>query len=513
MQQNHAPPDATVSYWVKSAEARRHPPLDEDVACDVAVIGGGIVGVTTAFRLAEAGARVVLLEARRIGAGATGYTTAKVSSLHGLTYAGLESSFGSDTSRVYADANQAGLADIASLVDELSIECDFRRKPNFTYSLTRDGERSISEEAAAARRAGLPATVESRIDELPFPVTAAVRVPEQAEFHPLAYLYALADAAADLGVRIHEDTRIASVGRDHPCRVVTESGSVVSAGHVVIATHLPILDRGLFFARTHPERSLVLLARLRGDVPQGMYLSDESPAHSLRSVPVDGEELLMVGGESHKTGQSDEAERHRALEDWARGHFDVETVDHRWATQDNMPADGLPFVGRLWPFSDRLLTATGLRKWGLAMGTSAARIMVDAVQGTEHRWSPIFSPSRVHPRAGAASFVKENANVGFHFVADRITRRGSDSDLSPGEGAVVGSGAGQRAVYRDETGELHSLSARCTHLGCIVRFNSAERTWDCPCHGSRFDCLGRVVNGPASSDLPRMESAEESPAR
>jgi glycine/D-amino acid oxidase-like deaminating enzyme/nitrite reductase/ring-hydroxylating ferredoxin subunit len=497
--------DGYLSHWARSAEAERHQPLEQDAECDVVVVGGGIVGVTSAFRLARSGARVILLEARRIGSGTTGYTTAKVSSLHGLTYSKLESSLGADTARIYAEANEAGLAEISRVVEELAIDCDFRRKPNFTYSETESGRSTIEDEADAARRAGLAASVVDEAGELPYPVSASVRVEHQAEFHPLRYLHALAAAAADLGVEIHEETRVVSIDQDEPCRATTERGASVTAGHVIVATHLPILDRGLYFARTHAERSYVLLARLRGEVPQGMYLSDEAPAHSLRSVPTENGERLMVGGESHKGGQSDQAERYRALEEWARERFKVEAVEARWATQDNMPADGLPFIGRLWPLSRRILTATGLRKWGIAMGTSAAAILADEVQGTENRWAATFSPMRLHPLAGGPDFLKENANAGLRFIADRIRARASESELVRGEGAVVGSGLGQRAVYRDESGASHSLSARCTHLGCIVGFNAAERTWDCPCHGSRFSIDGEVIEGPAVHGLRRRD--------
>jgi glycine/D-amino acid oxidase-like deaminating enzyme/nitrite reductase/ring-hydroxylating ferredoxin subunit len=493
-----------VSYWEKSAARGSYPSLAADLECDVAVIGGGIVGVSAAHRLARDGARVALLEARRIGAGATGYTTAKISSLQGLTYSQLESSIGTDASRTYGEANQAGLKAIAGLVSDLGIECDFRRKPNFTYTEAEERRPSIEDEHRAAVRAGLPSSI-ANVDELPFPVAAAVSFADQAEFHPLKYLHALADAAGEQGCEIHEETRVVDVDQGDPCKLRTDRGVTVRAERVVVATHLPIFDRGLFFARTHPERSYVLLAQLRGRVPQGMYLSDESPAHSLRAVPTDDGELLMIGGESHKAGQSDPAERYAALEEWARERFEVASIEHRWATQDNIPADGLPFVGRLWPFSDKVLTATGLRKWGIAMGTSAASILGDLVAGQQNRWADTFTPMRVHPKAGAATFAKENANVAGHFFIDRIAARESAEGLSPGEGRVTGSGLGQRAIYRDDAGQLHTLSARCTHLGCIVKFNRPEQTWDCPCHGSRFDATGEVIEGPATSPLEHRD--------
>src|SRR5215210_2653479 len=445
-------------------------------------------------------ARYALLEARHLGAGETGYTTAKVTSLHGLTYAKLERSLGGDAARAYAEANEAGLAAVADLVSELSIDCDFRRKTNLTYTESAESRSSIEGEAAAASRAGLSASV-AAVEELPYAVAAAVSVPDQAEFHPLRYLDGLARAAAAAGCVIHERTRAVTLDQGDQVVVRTEDGHAVRAGHVIVATHLPIFDRGLYFARSHPERSYVLLVRLRGDVPQGMYLSDESPAHSLRSVKTDDGERLMIGGESHKAGQSDPRERYASLERWARERFEVEAIEHRWATQDHLPADNLPFVGRLWPFSDRVLTATGLRKWGLAMGTAAAGMLADLVAGRETLWAETFTPMRLHPKAGAPSFAKENANVAMAFFRDRVTRRGSADRLVPGEGRVVGDGLAPRAVYRDESGRLHSLSARCTHLGCIVRFNAAERTWDCPCHGSRFATNGEVIEGPAVHPL------------
>ena len=490
----------TVSYWAKSTQGIEYPPSGE-ADCDVAVLGGGIVGVTTALLLAREGAKVALLEARRIGSGATGNTTAKLSSLHGLTYADLASKLGAGVARTYGEANEAGISLVSSLVDELGIDCDLRRKPNFTYTEDHAHTSQLIDEVRAAEEAGLPASFVTNVDELPYEVPAAVRFDGQAEFHPLRYLHALAAAAADAGCAVHERSRVVSVAQGEPCEVKTEHGATLRARHVVVATHLPILDRGLYFARNHPERSYVVLARLRGDVPQGMYLSDESTAHSLRSVQTPDGELLMVGGESHRVGEGDELERYRDLEEWTRERFDVESIEHRWATQDLIPNDKLPFVGRLWPFSAQVTTATGMRKWGLAMGTTAAAMLSDRALGRDNALDATFDPMRLHPLAAAPSLAKGTATVGFHFFRDRL-QRGSADALAPGEGAVVGDGLHQRAVFRDDDGKLHERSARCTHLGCIVRFNDAERSWDCPCHGSRFGVDGEVLEGPAVRPLP-----------
>jgi Rieske Fe-S protein len=269
----------------------------------------------------------------------------------------------------------------------------------------------------------------------------------------------------------------------------------VTADHVVVATHLPFLDRGLYFARCHPERSYVVAGRT-SDPPAGMYLSTEQPAHSIRAHG----DWLLVGGESHKTGQADAAERYERLEAWARERFAIEP-ELRWATQDQMPVDGVPYVGRHDPLSSGSWVATGFRKWGLAMGTAAAELLAARIAGRDHPWTELFDPQRVRPRASATSFVKENANVALRFVGDRVAKRGDVDDIGPGEGRIVGAGLGQRAVHRDDDGTLHELSARCTHLGCIVNWNTAERTWDCPCHGSRFAASGEVIEGPAVRPL------------
>jgi Rieske Fe-S protein len=292
-----------------------------------------------------------------------------------------------------------------------------------------------------------------------------------------------------------------SVSAGSPCEVRTASGRTVTAGGVVVATHLPFLDRGLYFARCHPERSYVVAAPYEGPAArEGMYLSTESPVHSIRSHELDGRSWLLVGGESHKTGQADAAERYRRLEEWARERFGIEP-ELRWATQDQMPVDGVPFIGPVDPLSRNVYVATGFRKWGLAMGTAAGELLAALVDGREHPWAELFDTLRLRPRASATGFVKENLNVALRFFGDRVLKRAGIGSIPPGEGRIVGSGLGQRAVYRAEDGTLHSLSARCTHLGCIVSWNSGEKTWDCPCHGSRFGARGEVIMGPAVSPL------------
>jgi Rieske Fe-S protein len=275
-----------------------------------------------------------------------------------------------------------------------------------------------------------------------------------------------------------------------------------------VANHFPFTDRALLFARMHPERSYCVAARIEGAPPNGMFISASSPTRSIRSHPLDEEELLIVGGEGHKVGQGgDHGARYRRLAAFAEENWSVREVLYRWSSQDNMPADGLPFVGKLTPRSRASYTATGFRKWGLAMGAASAEMLTDAILGRDNQWLSVFDPNRLTPLASAKDLTTENANVAFHFFADRLTKRDADStsDLAPGQGKVVSRHGRQVAVAKDEDGTVHAVSARCTHLGCIVSWNDAERSWDCPCHGSRFAVDGSVLEGPAVHDLEPKE--------
>ncbi len=500
-----------TSLWVDSAPETDYPVLTPGLHVDVAVLGGGLAGLTTALLLKREGANVAVVEAGRVGAGVTAYTTAKVSSLHGIQYQSVESNFGTAGARVYAQANEAGLARIAEFVDQLDIDCDFRRKPAFTYAEDKGDRGKVEREVESAKRAGLKASY-TRETDLPWAVAGAIRVEDQAEFHPRRYLLKLAGAIPGDGSHVFERSRAFAVaGGRGQVRISTTRGEL-TAGDVVVATHFPFLDRGGYFARMHPERSygLGLYLKRGAKAPQGMYLSTESPAHTVRSHPTPQGEMVIAGGEAHKTGQGgDTAERVARLERWARERFDVKSIEYRWSTQDNMPVDGVPFIGRLAPFQRRIWVATGFMKWGLTNGTAAGMILTDLISGRHNPWAELFDSTRFKPLASAKDLVKENANVGVHFLGDHLGRPDvrSTDELGPDEAGIVRRGAGKVAAYREPGGKLHQVSAVCTHLGCQVKWNQAERSWDCPCHGSRFDHTGRVIQGPAVKDLEEKPDA------
>src|SRR4051812_32438310 len=479
------------SLWLDGAPTEAPEGLAPGAAADVAVIGGGITGLTTALALKRDGATVAVIEAGRAGHGVTGCNTAKVTALQGTVYSAILRRHGDEAAAAYAQASAAAVEHVAELGRD--IDCDLARRDAFTY-----GEHgAVEAEAEAAAAAGLPVELTDAVD-LPYPVPAAVQLARQVEFHPVRYAAGLAAAIAGDGCVVAEGVRALSVSEGDPCRVETTAGPV-TAGRVVVATHYPFLDRGLFFARLEVQRSYCIAARVRGPLPQGMSISAGSPTRSVRSYG----ELLIVGGEGHTTGSSDaRPERFARLEAFAREHWDVREVTHRWSAQDPVPYDHLPLVGPYHPGTSRLYVATGFMKWGLSGGTAAGLLLADLLAGRTDG-SP-WDPNRLSLRS-TPKLAELNARAGGHFTGDRLwPTLSADTDAVPaGEARVLRDGLGKKGVYRDEDGGLHGVSLRCTHLGCLVRFNAAERSWDCPCHGSRFDVDGAVLEGPAVRPLDR----------
>ena len=493
------------SIWLASSPTTDYDPLDGGLRVDTAVIGGGIAGITTAIELKNAGHDVAVLEAERIVTGVTGHTTAKLTSLHGLCYQDLVSNFDTQQARRYGDANETAIDHIEQQVEAHDIDCDFERTPAYTYVTSRDERKRIEREVDVARHLGLPASLDES-PPLPYDVEAAVRFDDQAHFHPRKYLLALAERIPGDGSYLFEETRARDVDRGPPHEVETERGTV-RADQVVVATHFPMYDHGLYFARMTPTRGYVLAARLEDDAPEGLHYRPGKPYFSVRPHPTGDQSLVLVGGQNHRTGHAEnEFERYRKLEREARSKFDVESIEYRWSTQDYTSVDGVPFVGRLAPHTDGVYVATGFGGWGMTNGTAAGLLLADLVRGNDNEWQTLYSPTRFKPRASAKELVEHNAHGVKHLVQDRLADSSDDVlALSAGDGKVVHHGSSATGVYRDEDGEVHAVSAVCPHMGCILRWNDAERGWDCPCHGSRFAYDGRVIDGPAVEDLARRD--------
>ncbi|MFE5491398.1 FAD-dependent oxidoreductase [Streptomyces virginiae] len=510
--------DTGESYWMRTATLPSFAPLTGAVEADVAVIGSGIVGLSTAWELARAGLSVVVLEANRLAGGVTGHTTGKLTALHTAVYDTLRSKHGDEAARTYAASQSGALRHVIEVSEELGIDCELERRPAFTYCEEADGVDALRAEADAARAAGLDASFVTETG-LPFPVAGAVRVEDQAQFHPLAYLAGLVEDIGALGGRLHEGSRVTQFddGDGDGCRLTTDSGATVTAGHVVIATHHPVFDDALLSTRLTQHRDLVIAGAVpAGQDPAGMYITQENGKRSVRTSPLaDGGRLLIVTGEAFTPGTGEDTEAGYArLQDWAEQRFPGFSVAYRWAAQDNSSTDTLPLVGRMPTKGDNVYVATGFAGWGMTGGVLAATIIASLVRGDEDPWGGLYDPGRVgSPVRSAPTYLKAQWDVGKHFVKDRLETLGDGTngpagDLRPGEATVVRAGDGPCAVHRDDQGELHAVSAVCTHLGCVVAFNNAERTWECPCHGSRFGIDGEVLQGPALKPLERRDPTE-----
>ncbi|AXR76545.1 FAD-dependent oxidoreductase [Natrarchaeobaculum sulfurireducens] len=499
-------PGEPTSPWLASTPAADVSRLESTESVDVAIVGAGIAGLSTAIELRERDVSVAVLERDRVATGVTGKTTAKLTSQHGRIYDHLRREFGRREASQYATLQEDAIDAVEDRIDELGIDCGFERVPSYLYG---DDPEAIQRETDAARAAGLEASYVTSVP--PFErAQAAVRFDDQAWFHPRAYLLAIAaQLRADEGASLYEGTRVTDVEPGRRPRVRTRSGTV-RADQVVLATGFPILDRAGYFARMHPKRSYVLGLRLDGRHPEGMYYRSGDSYRSVRTHRDDEGDLLLVGGENHKTGQGGSTtERYRRLLRWARERFPIESVDYHWSTQDYVPVDRVPFVGRLGAGAECVFVATGFRGWGMTNGVAAGGLLAELLTGTEPPEADLFDPLRFTPKPSLGKTLSENADAASQFATNwaRALFSPDLATLERGEGTVVRQGGRPVACARDADGEVHAVSAVCSHMACLVEWNDAECSWDCPCHGSRFAPDGEVLEGPANDDLAESPSS------
>ena len=476
-----------------------YPTLNDHVQADVCIIGGGITGVTTALQLAKAGKKVVLLEAKTLGAGTTGASSNHLNTQIDFSYHNVQKNFDDETARIVMESRVKGIDYIENNVQQYGIGCDFKRVDGFLYAEEEGQLDTLEKEYKAVLAVGLQASKTQEV-ALPFPVKMAIQFENQAQFNSLEYIRGIGRELQQLGCQIFENSQVIDYEKDDHL-IKTENGSV-SARQLVYATHLPI------FINPHqttspPYRSYMIAAKVNNYPAEGLYWDMYDPYHYTRLYEKDGQQWLVVGGADHKTGHDDhEEDYYQQLEDYLRQRYQVQEVGYRWSSQYYEPADGLPYIG-LSPFEDTYM-ATGFSGDGLIYGTIAGIIISDMILGKENEWLKAYDARRFKPVASAKNFIEHNLDVAQQMIAKRLFSEDLE-DIQPGEGKVVKHNLKQYAVYKNTTGQLSVCSAVCTHLKCIVRWNHMEKSWDCACHGSRFAPEGKVLTGPATADLKKAD--------
>lgn len=489
------------SYWIDSSKGKNYEAPDGDIRTDYLVIGGGIAGLTCFYLLTKHGMEAVLIDADRVGCGCTGRSTGKVTSQHGLIYHALESKFGPDRAKQYFNANQKALDFVENMVEQYHIDCGFERLPAYLYTKDEAYAKKIEKEYETYKRLDMDCEL---VKELPVPIVIknAVVLRKQAQFHPKKYTDALAGQCARQGGRIYETTRVTDFKAGRPCVIKTGNGPVITADHVIIATQFPCYDgMGFYFAKLKPVRTYAVMARMEKDFPKAHFINAENPTRSLRYV--DEEKSLLIVGESHKVGHNNE-DYYAGLKEFGRDLYGLNDYQYQWSAQDYVPPHKVPYIGHLTKDYQNIYVATGFHKWGNSNGTAAGIVISGMIINGGSPYEELYDHSTLTDMV-SSSFATVNADVVVQLIGGKLKVGDKEIPDESGVGRVVNMDGKRCGYYRDEHGNTFVVDTTCTHVGCELKWNELEKSWDCPCHGSRFDYKGNVLNGPAEKPLNRCD--------
>ncbi|MDU6427263.1 MAG: FAD-dependent oxidoreductase [Clostridium perfringens] len=474
------------SVWSESCKFRKRDALNKDIKTDVLVIGAGIAGVLTAYMLKQKGREVVVIDAAEIASGNTKNTTAKITSQHDLIYSKLIAEFGEEKARQYAKANELAIKKYKEIIEDKRIECDFEEKPAYVYSLNEIDV--LKEEVEAAKNLGIDAEF---VDEanLPFKINGAVKFNNQAQFNPLKFLKGISNELI-----IYENTRALEIKEN----LVVTSGGNITANNIVVATHYPIMNApGYYFMKMHQERSYVLALENTSEI-DGMYIDLNKEGYSFRTY----NNLLLLGGISHRTGENEDGGSYDELRKVAKKLYPKAKEKYYWSAQDCMTIDGIPYIGRYSSETSNIYVATGFNKWGMTSSMVSAMIISDMILEKENDFSEIFSPRRFDLSLSINNIANDLIETAKNFIAQKVYIPSSEIEhIKNGHGGIIEYNGEKVGVYKNKEGKEFFVSTKCTHLGCQLSWNADELTWDCPCHGSRFDYKGRLIVSPATKDL------------
>lgn len=502
-QEKHQPKNESV--WIEGVSKRTYPPLQSNMSVDVVIVGGGITGLTAAYLLKQAGKKVAVLEAAQIGSGVTSYTTAHVTEVLDVRFQDMITRFGLAKAKAVATSQRAAIEHIAAIVEREKINCDFSRVPGYLYAQDQKYLGELQKERQAVEIIGLKVSFLDRVP-LPFSTVGAIRFDDQAQFHPLKFIHSLAESVHGDGSFVFEGAHVQEIDEKSPHQIKTNQG-MVTAPVVILATHTPILKILSLQAKIASYRSYVVgFTPEEGKAPEGLFWDMEHPYHYIRNYRTADKTIVIVGGEDYRQGAiKDTTLPYKKLKKYVCDHFPGAALEYQWSAQLFNSYDGLPFIGLL-PGYEKVYGATGFSGNGITGGALSALILSDMVQGKENVWAPLYDPKRLTVKGVWRKFLQQQVYILKQVLRDRFMRKPKQvaDHLKPGEGALIALKGKAVAVYRDEQGNLTNLSPVCPHAGCTVQWNASEKTWDCPCHGSRFSATGQVKEGPAVRNLARL---------
>lgn len=500
------------SLWIDTSEGINFPCLEEDKKVEVCIIGGGLTGLACAYYLTQAGFSVVLLEKDKIGSKTSGNTTAKITSQHGLFYDYLASTYGLDASKEYLFSQEKAIQDIKEIIEKNNIACDFEIQNNYVYTTKQEEVPLLQKEQKTLEKLSFSSKLEK---EIPLPVSsvlAAIMFPNQAQFHPRKYMFSLCNLIKKNGASIYENTKVYDVKKEMDSYLVKTKNYTVSAKYVILATHFPILNiPGFYFLKMYQETSYLIALNAKEPLFPGMYITAKTPTTSFRTAKINGKELLLVGGYNHKTGAGiDNKEAYHTLEKVAKSLYPNAELKYCWNARDCISVDKIPYIGTYSVTTPGLYVATGFKKWGMTNSHVAARILTNLILGKEENEDSIYNSTRFHPikhQEEVKNIVKQTYTSLVSLPLKKI--KTTISDLNPGDGKIVEYEGNKIGIYLDEKGNYHAIKPFCSHLGCTLTFNNLDKTWDCPCHGSRFDCDGHSLYEPSIKDLEMISMEED----
>lgn len=498
-------PEPYISLWRGTTPKTVYPALKNNISVDLAIIGGGLAGIMAAWYLSNAGRETAVFERSLIGSGTSGNTTAKITAFHDLKYHFLVKKFGVSKAAIYANSNQWAINELERIILDEKIDCDFHRSPLKAFAVSDKGLGLLEKEYTAVRKLNLPITLSGNQNCGPIPVKGTLIIDNQAYFHPSKFLNKLSQKIVKGGGNIYENSGIIKV-EESQYPIIHTRNSVIKAKRLIIATNYPVYDKGFLFLRMNQVRSYALAARLNSPLPADMFIGIDSRNLYFRPHSNAIGEWLIISEEDHTTGDipHNGYNPFSQLESSLRTYFDVKSIDYKWAAQDSMPIDKAPFIGKM-PGTKNIYVATGFGEWGMTTSVVSGKILTDLISGTENNWTEFYSPSRVKPFASLKNTFSLLAHVTKRIGAKFIPfEKFSNEKLALDSGDVFNEGEKKAAIYKSDQGTITKLSASCTHMGCIVEWNRVEKSWDCPCHGSRFDTDGQVLNSPAIKPLEKI---------